>query len=113
MKDINEGVKARIKIALARAGLTQIECSRLANVPKDYVQKAVQRGSVPSQQDIRKRISKTLNADDSYLWFGLESENESKSPKLKITKEALKTGKTRLTIDIEPDIAEKIFAILK
>ena len=107
------GVKQRIKIALARAGLTQIECARLSKVPRDYIHKSVQRGSVPNSKAIRNRISKTLKADDSWLWFGIEDTEDTPVRKLKLTKEALKTGKTRITIDLDPELAEKVLSILQ
>lgn len=112
-KQNNESVKQRIKTALARAGLTQIECARLSKVPRDYIHKSVQRGSIPNSKDIRNRISKTLTADDSWLWFGIEETQATPIRKLKVSKEALKTGKTRITIDLDPDLAEKVIALLK
>ena len=108
-----EELKNRIKIALARAGLTQIECARTSNVPRDYLHKATQRGSVPSSKAIRNRISKTLNADDSWLWFGIEETVGTAIKKYKISKEALKTGKTRLTIDLDTELALKVFNLLQ
>jgi|TARA_B110000858_G_C17608520_1_gene383382 hypothetical protein len=109
----SEAVKSRVKMALAMAGLTQIECARIAKIPRDYIHKATQRGSIPSSKDIRNRISKTLNSDDSYLWFGIEETQATPSKKLKVSKEALKTGKIRITIEIDSDQAEKVFALLK
>tara|TARA_R110000803_G_scaffold177942_2_gene240359 strand:+ start:325 stop:672 length:348 start_codon:yes stop_codon:yes gene_type:complete len=109
----NEAVKARVKMALARAGLTQIECARIAKIPRDYIHKATQRGSIPSSKDIRNRISKTLNSDDSYLWFGIEGSLVQPTKKLKLSKEVLKTGKTRITIDLDPELAEKVLHLLK
>lgn len=111
--DATNGVKQRIKIALARAGLTQIECARLSKVPRDYVHKTVSRGSVPNSKAIRNRISKTLKTDDSWLWFGIEDTEDTPIRKLKLSKEALATGKTRITIDLDPELAEKVLAILK
>ena len=113
MKKDNEELKSRIKISLARAGLTQIECSRVAKVQRDYIHKAVQRGSIPNSKDIRNRISKTLKTNDSWLWFGIEELEYTPTKKLKVSKEALKTGKTRIIIDLDPELAEKVLTILK
>ena len=112
--DDKEGVKSRLKRALALAGLTQSECSRIANVPRDFVHKAVQRGSVPNNKSIRNRISKALKSSDSWLWFGMEDTNNSKiGKKLKISKEAMRTGKTKITIELDAELATKILNILK
>ena len=105
--------KADLIFSTSIAGLTQIECARLSKVQRDYIHKAVQRGSIPNSKDIRNRISKTLKTNDSWLWFGIEDSEHTQTRKLKVSKEALKTGKTRITIDLEPELAEKVIAILK
>ncbi len=106
-------LKARMKTQLARVGLTQIEVARLAKVSRDFVHKAIQRGSVPSHKAVRNRISKVLRCDDSWLWFGLEESQNTPTNKLKVSKDALKNGKTRITIELDSDQAEKVLALLK
>ena len=108
-----EDVKTRAKMALSRAGLTQSECSRIANVQRDFIHKAVQRGSIPNSKAIRNRISKALKANDSWLWFGMDEEPQKSSRRLKVSKEALKTGKTKITIELDAELAEKVINILK
>ena len=102
-----------MKNALARSGLTQIEAARLAKVSRDYIHKATQRGSVPNDKAVRDRISKVLKCDNSWLWWGFEDDSPSKSRKLKIHKDALASGKTKITIELDSDLAEKVVNILK
>ena len=68
---------------------------------------------MPNSKAIRNRISKTLNADDSWLWFGIEDTESTPIKKYKISKEALKTGKTRITIDLDSELALKVFNLLQ
>ncbi len=105
-------LKVRMKTQLARVGLTQIEASRLAKVSRDYIHKATQRGSMPNDKAVRNRISKVLKCDDSWLWFGLEETQNTPTKKLKISKDALKNGKIRITIELDSDQAEKVLALL-
>ena len=102
-----------MKNALARSGLTQIEAARLAKVSRDYIHKATQRGSVPNDKAVRDRISKVLKCDNSWLWWGFEDDSPSKSRKLKIHKDVLASGKTKITIELDSDLAEKVVNILK
>lgn len=106
-------LKERMKNALARSGLTQIEAARLAKVSRDYIHKATQRGSVPNDKAVRDRISKVLKCDNSWLWWGFEDDSPSKSRKLKIHKDVLASGKTKITIELDSDLAEKVVNILK
>ena len=106
-------LQERMKNALARSGLTQIEAARLAKVSRDYIHKATQRGSVPNDKAVRDRISKVLKCDNSWLWWGFEDDSPSKSRKLKIHKDALASGKTKITIELDSDLAEKVVNILK
>ena len=106
-------LKERMKNALARSGLTQIEAARLAKVSRDYIHKATQRGSVPNDKAVRDRISKVLKCDNSWLWWGFEDDSPSKSRKLKIHKDALASGKTKITIELDSDLAEKVVNILE
>ena len=106
-------LQERMKNALARSGLTQIEAARLSKVSRDYIHKATQRGSVPNDKAVRDRISKVLKCDNSWLWWGFEDDSPSKSRKLKIHKDALASGKTKITIELDSDLAEKVVNILK
>jgi len=74
-------LKDRMKMQLARVGLTQIEAARKANVKRDYIHKAVQRNSVPNNKDIRNKISNTLMCNDSWLWSGFVANLDSNSKK--------------------------------
>jgi hypothetical protein len=47
------------------------------------------------------------------LWFGIEESLAQPTKKLKLSKEALKTGKTRITIDLDPELAEKVLNLLR
>lgn len=107
-------LKERMKNALARSGLTQIEAARLAKVSRDYIHKATQRGSVPMDKAVRDRISKVLKCDNSWLWWGFEdADSGTKSRRYKIHKDALASGKTKITIELDSDLAEKVVNILK
>ena len=106
-------LKERMKMQLARVGLTQIEAARLAKVSRDYIHKATQRGSVPNDKAVRNRISKVLKCDDSWLWWGFEDDSPSGKRKFKISKDALASGKTKITIELDSELAEKVVNILK
>src|SRR5215468_10931395 len=67
-------VSRRMRQALARAGLTQAEAARLADVGRDVVHKAIQRGSVPRTAEERDAVAKTLSTTSPVLWFGMGEE---------------------------------------
>lgn len=60
----------RLHRALVRAGLTQVEAANRAQVSRDFVHKAVQRGSVPRSSDVREAIAAALGVSPLWLWYG-------------------------------------------
>tara|TARA_B100000579_G_C22022813_1_gene484670 strand:- start:107 stop:472 length:366 start_codon:yes stop_codon:yes gene_type:complete len=95
-------VKDRMRNLIQREGLTQIEAARIANVKRDYIHKAVQRGSVPNNADVRDRISEALNSSSTWLWFGGDNESsEQKKPKIRI--QYLDVGQSAKIFDVESD----------
>jgi hypothetical protein len=70
LQEPQAALAARVREALHRAGLTQSEAARLADVPRDIVHKATGRGSLPRNRSHREAIATALKVAPAWLWFG-------------------------------------------
>lgn len=66
----------RMREALLRLNLTQVEAAKMAGVPRDMMHKAVVRGSMPREQRDRDNIAKTLGVSSAWLWFGVRGKDD-------------------------------------